>query len=244
MNLSNQQYQPKTLKRLGASGFLVEWKDGHKSEYPFPYLRRMCPCAECSAIRYKGLDVHSLFAPDGDGDSSLIQVSEDVLPLDIQLVGRYAVQFRWNDGHSTGIYSFQTLKEMCPCPECTANIDENEVDLTMNRPQFQPDKHEIPPRGLKEKLDSGQQIVLLDVREPGEYEIAHLEGATLIPLNDLPQSADQLDPQTEIVTYCHHGMRSLHAAAFLYQSGFENVKSLAGGIDQWAVEIDPTLTRY
>ena len=129
MNLSTQQYQPKTLKRLGDAGFLVEWKDGHKSEYPFPYLRRMCPCAECSAIRHKGLDVHSLFGPDGDGDFSLIQVSDDVLPLDIQLVGRYAVQFRWSDGHSTGIYSFQTLKEMCPCPECTANIDENEVDL-------------------------------------------------------------------------------------------------------------------
>ena len=95
MNPSTQQYQPKTLKRLGDTGFLVEWKDGHKSEYPFPYLRRMCPCAECSAIRHKGLDVHSLFAPDGDGDFSLIQVSEDVLPLDIQLVGRYAVQFRW-----------------------------------------------------------------------------------------------------------------------------------------------------
>ena len=244
MNLSAQQYQPKTLKRLGDTGFLVEWKDGHRSEYPFPYLRRMCPCAECSAIRHKGLDVHSLFAPDGDGDYSLIQVSGDVLPLDIQLVGRYAVQFRWSDGHSTGIYSFQTLKEMCPCPECNAHIDENEVDPIMSRPEFQPDKHEISPHDLKDKLDSGDQIVLLDVREPDEYEIVHLEGSTLIPLNDLPQNADQLDRQTEIVTYCHHGMRSLHAAAFLYQNGFDNVTSLAGGIDRWAVEVDPALARY
>ncbi|MDE0298960.1 MAG: gamma-butyrobetaine hydroxylase-like domain-containing protein [Candidatus Poribacteria bacterium] len=244
MNLSAQQYQPKTLKRLGDTGFLVEWKDGHRSEYPFPYLRRMCPCAECSAIRHKGLDVHSLFAPDGDGDYSLIQVSGDVLPLDIQLVGRYAVQFRWSDGHSTGIYSFQTLKEMCPCAECNAHIDTNEGDPTMSRPEFQPDKHEISPCDLKDKLDSGDQIALLDVREPDEYDIVHLEGATLIPLNDLPQNADQLDRQTEIVTYCHHGMRSLHAAAFLYQNGFDNVKSLAGGIDQWAVEIDPALARY
>ena len=244
MNLSTQQYQPQTLKRLGDTGFLVEWKDGHKSEYPFPYLRRMCPCAECSAIRHKGLDVHSLFAPDGEGDSSLIQVSDDVLPLDIQLVGRYALQFQWSDGHTTGIYSFQTLKEMCPCPECAVNIDENEVDFTMSRPQFQPKNHEISPRELKEKLDSDQQIVLLDVREPDEHAIAHLEGATLIPLNDLSQNTNQLDAETEIVTYCHHGMRSLHAAAFLYQSGFENVKSLAGGIDRWASEIDPALTRY
>ena len=114
----------------------------------------------------------------------------------------------------------------------------------MSRPQFQPDKHEISPRELKDKLDSDPHIVILDVREPGEYEIAHLERATLIPLNDLPQNVDQLDSQSEIVTYCHHGMRSLHAAAFLHQSGFENVKSLAGGIDQWAVEINSTLTRY
>ena len=57
----------------------------------------------------------------------------------------------------------------------------------MSSPQFQPDSHEISPRELKDRLDSDQQIVLLDVREPGEYEIAHLDGATLIPLNDLPQ---------------------------------------------------------
>ena len=127
MRLSNQQNQPKTLKRLGNTGFLVVCKDGHESEYPFPYLRRMCPCAECSVIRHEGRDVHSLFAPNGDGDYSRVDAPEEVLPLDIQLVGRYAVQFRWSDGHSTGIYSFETLKEMCPCPECTSLINENEV---------------------------------------------------------------------------------------------------------------------
>ena len=114
----------------------------------------------------------------------------------------------------------------------------------MSTPEFQPEKHEISPRELKNKLDQDQQLVLLDVREPSEYEIVHLEGATLIPLNDLRQNVDQLNPQSEIITYCHHGMRSLHAAAFLYQSGLQNVKSLAGGIDLWAAEIDSTLSRY
>ena len=114
----------------------------------------------------------------------------------------------------------------------------------MSSPEFQPEKHEISPRELKDKLDQVQQLVLLDVREPSEYEIAHIEGAALIPLNDLPQNVDQLDPQSEIVTYCHHGMRSLHAAAFLHQNGFQNVQSLAGGIDHWAAEIDSTLSRY
>jgi len=66
----------------------------------------------------------------------------------------------------------------------------------------------------------------------------------LIPLNDLPQNIAQLDSGSEIITYCHHGVRSLHAAAFLYQNGLQNVKSLAGGIDLWAAEIDSTLSRY
>ena len=127
MSLSTQEYQPKTLKRLGDAGFLVLWKDGHESEYSFPYLRGMCPCAECSVVRHKGQDVHSLFAPAGDGDFALIDVHENILPFDIQLVGRYAIQFKWSDGHSTGIYSFETLKEMCPCPECTSLVNDNEV---------------------------------------------------------------------------------------------------------------------
>ena len=114
----------------------------------------------------------------------------------------------------------------------------------MSSPEFQPEKHEISPSELRDRLYQDQQLVLLDVREPSEYEIAHLEGATLIPHTDLPQNVNQLDPQSEIITYCHHGIRSLHAAAFLDQNGFQNVKSLAGGIDQWAAEVDPTLERY
>ncbi len=127
MRASHQESKPKTLKRLGDIGFLILWQDGHKSEYSFPYLRRMCPCAECSVVRHRGRDVHSLFAPEGDGDSTLIDIPENILPFDIQLVGRYAIQFKWNDGHSTGIYPFETLKNMCPCPECMTVLDKHEV---------------------------------------------------------------------------------------------------------------------
>ncbi len=109
--------QPKLLKKH-PNAFQVEWKDGHVSWYPYVYLRQMCPCAECAIIRHKGRDVHSLFAPQGDGDITLIEVSDDIQPLDIQLVGRYALQFSWNDGHDTGIYPFEVLRETCPCPEC------------------------------------------------------------------------------------------------------------------------------
>ena len=109
---------------------------------------------------------------------------------------------------------------------------------------FQPEQHEISARELKNKLDRHAPLVLLDVREPIEYQIVHLAGSVLIPLNELPQQVNRLNPKLETVAYCHHGMRSLYAAAYLHQIGFQNVKSLAGGIDQWSVKIDPALSRY
>ena len=109
---------------------------------------------------------------------------------------------------------------------------------------FQPEKHEISVQELKAKLDHGEPIQLIDVREPMEHQIVCLEEAQLIPMNDLPQHIEGLDSNHEIILYCHHGMRSMQAAYYLYQNGFQNVKSLTGGIDQWAIEIDPTLNRY
>ena len=103
---------------------------------------------------------------------------------------------------------------------------------------------EIFPQELKQKLDDNESVLLLDVREPSEYDIVHLEGARLIPLNTLPQDIDNLPSDQEIVVYCHHGQRSLYAVAYLQQNGFTDAKNLIGGIDQWAAEIDPTLPRY
>ena len=103
---------------------------------------------------------------------------------------------------------------------------------------------EISPQALKQQLDTDASVFLLDVREPSEYDIVHLEGARLIPLNTLPHHIDSLPTDREIVVYCHHGQRSLYATAYLHQNGFGDAKNLAGGIDQWAAEIDPTLPRY
>ena len=103
---------------------------------------------------------------------------------------------------------------------------------------------EISPQELKQRLDTDDSLLLLDVREPSEYDIVHLEGARLIPLNTLPHHIDSLPADQEIVVYCHHGTRSLYATAYLHQNGFRDAKNLTGGIDQWAAEIDPTLTRY
>ena len=93
-------------------------------------------------------------------------------------------------------------------------------------------------------LDEGQEILLLDVREEWEHKTVSIDGAQWIPLGELPQRAYELNPYAEIVIYCHRGMRSLDAAYFLQQLGFKRIKSLVGGIDRWAQEIDRTLYRY
>ena len=109
---------------------------------------------------------------------------------------------------------------------------------------FNPAEHAIQPQSLKRLIDNGHDIILLDVRETWEYEIVHLKNAKQIPLGELPQQASLLNPYAEIVVYCHKGMRSLDAAHLLQQLGFKRVKSLVGGIDRWAREIDAELQRY
>lgn len=102
----------------------------------------------------------------------------------------------------------------------------------------------ITPRELKDRLDKGNKVFILDVREPWEYSMAKIEGSVLIPLGTLPQSLDQLDRDAEIVAHCHHGMRSADAVGFLHQQGFKSVKNLVGGIDAWSIQVDPTVPRY
>jgi adenylyltransferase/sulfurtransferase len=102
----------------------------------------------------------------------------------------------------------------------------------------------ITVRDLKDRLDKGDSIFLLDVREPHEYSLAKIEGSVLIPLGTLPQSLEQLDQSTEIVALCHRGMRSADAVGFLVQQGFSNVKNLIGGIEAWSIEIDQSVPRY
>ncbi|MCY4613153.1 MAG: rhodanese-like domain-containing protein [Nitrospira sp.] len=102
----------------------------------------------------------------------------------------------------------------------------------------------ITVRELKDRLDKGDKVFLLDVREPHEFSMARIEGSTLIPLGTLPQSLNQLDPADEIVALCHKGMRSADAVGFLLQQGFSNVKNLVGGIEAWSVEIDHSVPRY
>jgi adenylyltransferase/sulfurtransferase len=100
------------------------------------------------------------------------------------------------------------------------------------------------PKEVKARLDRGEDLVLLDVREPWEVAVAKLEGAVQIPLGELGRRFHELDPEAEVVVYCHMGVRSMKAALFLRQQGFENVFNLAGGIDAWSLNVDPKVPRY
>jgi rhodanese-related sulfurtransferase len=103
---------------------------------------------------------------------------------------------------------------------------------------------EIAPAELKQSLDRGEKIVLIDVREPWEFDISHIGGAKLIPMGSIPSNLQALDLEEPVVCYCHHGMRSLDVTVWLRAQGVENVKSLAGGIDRWSLEIDSKVPRY
>lgn len=104
--------------------------------------------------------------------------------------------------------------------------------------------YSIGVKELKARLDKGDKLVLLDVREPWEHALAKLDGSVLIPLGTLPQALTKLDKTTEIIAYCHHGMRSADATGFLIQQGFANVKNLVGGIDAWSIQVDNAVPRY
>ena len=103
---------------------------------------------------------------------------------------------------------------------------------------------EIEPAELMREWTANPALVVLDVREPHEYAIARIEGARLIPLSELAGRLRELDGRAEIVTHCHHGLRSLKAREILKGAGFASVRSLAGGIDAWACEVDPKVPRY
>jgi rhodanese-related sulfurtransferase len=105
--------------------------------------------------------------------------------------------------------------------------------------------YEITPEEVRSKLDAGEGFVLLDVREPWEFETARIDGAKLIPMRDVPSRAHQeLDPEGPIVVLCHHGVRSMNVTVWLRQQGFEKAQSMRGGIDAWSRRVDGKVPMY
>ena len=102
---------------------------------------------------------------------------------------------------------------------------------------------DVEPSALAERLRRGEQVLLLDIREPWETSLARIDDSRLVPMNELPGAVGTLDRDRELVLYCHHGVRSSMASEWLRLQGFR-ARSLAGGIDRWSREVDPRVPRY
>ena len=106
------------------------------------------------------------------------------------------------------------------------------------------DRINMTVKELSEEIERGEDLLLLDVREPEEYRRCRLPRALLAPLSEFSLRILELDPRKSIVVYCHHGIRSSFATSYLRRAGFRQVRNLAGGIEAWATEIDPQFPRY
>lgn len=143
------------------------------------------------------------------------------------------------------------LRKNPHCPACgphrtiTTLIDYEQFCGVQPEPDVGEDElWEITPVELKRRLDRGEALFILDVREPQEWEIAHLPGATLIPLGQLPNRLHELNSADEIVLHCKSGVRSAKAYRLLYEVGFRKIKNLKGGILAWSEQVDPTVPKY
>jgi rhodanese-related sulfurtransferase len=105
---------------------------------------------------------------------------------------------------------------------------------------------EIDAKATKQMLDCGEKFVLLDCREPAEVATAKIAGSVHIPMREIPARLAELEPHKSgrVVVHCHHGGRSLRVTQFLRQNGFGQAQNMAGGIDAWSLEIDPSVPRY
>ena len=103
---------------------------------------------------------------------------------------------------------------------------------------------EILPQELKERMERGEDILLIDVREDWEHARVRIPGAQHIPLAQLPQALSKIDRDKDIVVYCHHGVRSMQACQFMKKNGFEKIRNLRGGIDAYARTVDKSMQTY
>jgi adenylyltransferase/sulfurtransferase len=141
-----------------------------------------------------------------------------------------------------------TLRKDPNCPACgtrtlTQLIDYDEFCGVRGEEAAQLSGFEVAPFEVAPRIQTGE-VLLLDVREPMEFEIARIEGAKLIPLRELPDRAHELPLNHDIVAMCHHGMRSAQAVGLLRNLGFKRVWNLAGGIDAWSAQVDEAVPRY
>ncbi len=104
---------------------------------------------------------------------------------------------------------------------------------------------EMSPQQVSEYLqEKNNKPLLLDVREPWEYDVCRIDGSQLLPMQSIPHSLDRLDPKADTIVICHHGVRSKMVARFLEEAQFENIINLTGGVNAWAQSVDLSMPRY
>lgn len=106
---------------------------------------------------------------------------------------------------------------------------------------------ETTPRDIQQRLAAGEKLLLVDVREPHEFQLARISGAELIPMRTVPAQLQRLEAAADdamLIVYCHHGVRSLNVVNWLREQGVGSCQSMTGGIDRWSLEIDPSIPRY
>lgn len=106
------------------------------------------------------------------------------------------------------------------------------------------DRKEFTPLEILQEMEKRRDMVMLDVREPVEVQICHLENARHIPMGDIPSKLKELPKDKDLVVFCHMGIRSKQVMNYLRKNGFSRVYNLKGGIDRWSVEVDPKVQRY
>ena len=177
------------------------------------------------------------------GGIQAVQAIHILLGIGSPLIGRLLVF----NGLDTSFDEVRIKKDsacrVCgPNPTVTKIVDYEEFCGLKGRTR--PVEFDVTALALKALIDGGGRILLVDVREPYEYELCHLEGARLLPLKQLPARMGELDKSEEIVVYCHVGVRSTQAVSILRSAGFSSVRNLQGGIDAWAREVDRRMPRY
>jgi rhodanese-related sulfurtransferase len=170
-------------------------------------------------------------------DSTMQEILEAFPGAQRALFGRYHI----GGCSSCGFQPTDTLEQVGR----SHNIwDVKEVIGYLQQSHERDEKVQISPEELARALRTGQKLQLLDVRTPEEYRIARIEGARLVTEALAQEAVEQWPKDTSIVVHCHVGERSLAAASFLMDQGFTNVRSLAGGIDAWSTQVDPSVPRY
>ncbi len=177
------------------------------------------------------------------GSIQALEAIKLLLGVGETLVGRLILLdtliFRWQE---------LTLRKDPECPACgthpsiTELIDYDAFCGIGTEPVSK--AVEISATELQQEIGTQSELLVIDVREPHEWEIGHIDGSILVPLGQLPSRLDELDSDRVIVTLCHRGIRSMHALGILRAAGYENVRSLQGGIDAWSTQVDSSMPRY